>query len=49
MTVSNKGKIAITNYNLIDKNDKYSLVEFKIETGRTHQIRVHCSKYLFQF
>ncbi len=40
-----KGKLAITNYNVIDENEKYSLLEVKIETGRTHQIRVHM-KYI---
>ena len=47
MEVSNsKGKQAITNYKTIEvfENDKtptLSLVECKLETGRTHQIRVH--------
>ena len=41
-----KGKRAITNYKTIEifENDKtptLSLVECKLETGRTHQIRVH--------
>ena len=41
-----KGKLAITNYKTIEifENDKtptLSLVECKLETGRTHQIRVH--------
>jgi 23S rRNA pseudouridine1911/1915/1917 synthase len=41
-----KGKQAITNYKTIEvfENDKtptFSLVECKLETGRTHQIRVH--------
>ncbi len=41
-----KGKRAITNYKTIEvfENDKtptFSLVECKLETGRTHQIRVH--------
>ena len=40
-----KGKLAITNYEVILQNDLFSLVEVKIETGRTHQIRVHM-KYL---
>ena len=39
------GKKAITNYRVIERFGKYTLVEFKLETGRTHQIRVH-SKYL---
>ena len=47
MEVSNsKGKRAITNYKTMEifENDKtptLSLVECKLETGRTHQIRVH--------
>ena len=43
--VSNKGKIAITNYKVIKEENNNSLVEFVLETGRTHQIRVH-SAYL---
>ena len=39
------GKLAITNYRVIERFGQYTLVEFKLETGRTHQIRVH-SKYL---
>ncbi len=44
MAVSEKGKIAITNYRVIKvfPNSRKSLVEFSLETGRTHQIRVHC-------
>lgn len=41
----NIGKVAITNYKVIDSNGKYSLLEVNIETGRTHQIRVHM-KYI---
>lgn len=41
----NIGKVAITNYKVIDSNEKYSLLEVNIETGRTHQIRVHM-KYI---
>lgn len=36
----NLGKLAITNYNVIKHNDKYSLVNINIETGRKNQIRV---------
>lgn len=35
------GKKAITNYKVIDENLDFSLVEIGLETGRTHQIRVH--------
>ena len=38
---SNKGKRAISNYNVIKKFGNYTLTEFKLETGRTHQIRLH--------
>lgn len=37
------GKLAITHYELISENDKYSFLKVHIETGRTHQIRVHLS------
>ena len=37
------GKPSETYYKVIDSNDKYSLVELKPKTGRTHQLRVHLS------
>ena len=39
------GKIAITNYKVLQRFGNYTLVEFILQTGRTHQIRVH-SKYI---
>ena len=46
MTVlRDNGKIAITNYKVIDEVEYFSLVEVDLETGRTHQIRVQM-KYL---
>ena len=39
--VAETGKVAITNYKVIERFDGYTLCEFKLETGRTHQIRVH--------
>lgn len=43
MTFSfSSGKHAVTNYKVIERFDGYDLVEFALETGRTHQIRVHC-------
>ncbi|MCR5602988.1 MAG: RluA family pseudouridine synthase [Lachnospiraceae bacterium] len=37
------GKPAVTNYRVIRRFEKFSLVECRLETGRTHQIRVHLS------
>ena len=37
---------AITHYKTLKSFNKYSLVEYSLETGRTHQIRVH-SAYMF--
>ena len=39
----NSGKYACTYWKLVEKFGNYSLMNFKLETGRTHQIRVHCS------
>ena len=39
--VTENGKIAISNYEVLDESKNYSLVKVRIETGRTHQIRVH--------
>ncbi|MDC7955436.1 RluA family pseudouridine synthase [Fusobacterium simiae] len=39
--VKENGKIAISNYKVVEQVESYSLVEVAIETGRTHQIRVH--------
>ena len=36
----NEGKEAITNYQVIKENDKYTLVSINLETGRKNQIRV---------
>lgn len=41
--VSEDGKSAVTCYEVIDKNENYSLVKINLKTGRTHQIRVHFS------
>ncbi|MCR5356935.1 MAG: RluA family pseudouridine synthase [Lachnospiraceae bacterium] len=44
MCVNRKnGKEAITNYRVLKRSDKYTLIECRLETGRTHQIRVHLS------
>lgn len=39
--VDAKGKSALTTYKTLSANEKYSLVELKPKTGRTHQLRVH--------
>ena len=39
------GKHAVTHYRVLESYEGYNLVEFKLETGRTHQIRVSM-KYL---
>lgn len=39
--VSPLGQIAITKYNVVKKFKNYSLVSCTLDTGRTHQIRVH--------
>lgn len=44
-TFTRKGRSAITLYEVVAEFPGYSLVKIKIQTGRTHQIRVHM-KYL---
>ncbi len=41
MAISPGGREAITHYNVLDVFDGYTLCECILETGRTHQIRVH--------
>ena len=41
MTVRSDGKDAVTNYRTLQTFERYSHVELSLETGRTHQIRVH--------
>lgn len=43
MVVSKNGKEAITNYQVLYSYKGYSLVKVLLETGRTHQIRLHMS------
>ena len=45
MAVVEGGKEAITNFTVLERFDGYTLIECKLETGRTHQIRVHM-KYI---
>ncbi|UBH09461.1 RluA family pseudouridine synthase [Macrococcus armenti] len=41
MAIVDDGKNAVTHFNVLETFDKYTLVECVLETGRTHQIRVH--------
>ena len=41
MAVVPGGRPAVTHYSVIDSNDAMALLDVKLETGRTHQIRVH--------
>lgn len=41
--VDNGGKLAITHFFVMDRTTDHSLVEFKLETGRKNQIRVHAA------
>ena len=40
--VHQRGKPSVTDYEVIEANKTFSLVQFQLHTGRTHQIRVHC-------
>lgn len=42
MVVHRKGKPSITDYEVLEDLKHFSLVQFQLHTGRTHQIRVHC-------
>jgi 23S rRNA pseudouridine1911/1915/1917 synthase len=45
MTVVDHGKHAVTHFHVIERFKDYTFVECQLETGRTHQIRVHM-KYI---
>ena len=37
------GRHAVTHYRRIETFGRFALVEFRLETGRTHQVRLHCA------
>lgn len=45
MAVTSNGRNAITEYKVVKRYSSYTLCEFSLKTGRTHQIRVH-SKHI---
>jgi tRNA pseudouridine32 synthase/23S rRNA pseudouridine746 synthase len=44
MVVDAKGQAAATTYRVLGSGDGLSWLELKTETGRTHQVRVHCAE-----
>ena len=47
MAVSERGKPAVSHYRVMKKYRAHSLVQVKLESGRTHQIRVHMAHLHF--
>lgn len=45
MAVKDNGRRAVTHFKVLKRYKEFTFAEFKLETGRTHQIRVHC-KYI---
>jgi 23S rRNA pseudouridine1911/1915/1917 synthase len=42
MVINKRGKASVTDYTVLQNFRAYSLLQFHIHTGRTHQIRIHC-------
>jgi 23S rRNA pseudouridine1911/1915/1917 synthase len=40
---SSRGKSAVTHYKTLERLDGAAVIECRLETGRTHQVRVHCA------
>ena len=45
MAVKDSGRRAVTQFKVLKRYKEFTFAEFRLETGRTHQIRVHC-KYI---
>jgi 23S rRNA pseudouridine1911/1915/1917 synthase len=43
--VEHGGREAVTHWETLERIGNYSLMQFLLETGRTHQIRAHCAHY----
>jgi len=44
ITVEQGGRSAVTHWQVLERLGNYTLIHFQLETGRTHQIRVHSAK-----